>query len=50
MIAHLIGYLMVLIVLSLVREAIHDGCRDRVLAWMLCIALIVAVLVLWVLT
>lgn len=46
MIVHWIGYLLVVLVLAVIREAIDDGCRDRALAWMFCVVLVVALVVL----
>lgn len=46
MIAHWIGYLVVVLVLAVIRKAIDDGCRDRALAWALCVVLVVALVAL----
>lgn len=49
MIAHWIGYIVVVLVLLVVREVFDDDCRDRALAYVLCAVLLVAIAVFLVL-
>ena len=49
MITHLIGYLVVLLVLTAVKEMTNDDGTDPALPYILCVVLIFAVVVFWLL-
>ena len=44
--ARWIGYMAIVLLLTIIKAAIDDHCRDRVLAYMLCAALILVLVVL----
>jgi hypothetical protein len=47
--AHWIGYIVIVLVLSVIRVVIEDGARDRALAYVLCGVVLLALVVFWVL-